>query len=163
MKKVLLDFSIPDTKIKTQEYIAEKMGFPDYYGKNLDALYDELTSISEPTAVGIFLPIADMIDLDIDLMVYFDTISEVFSDAEEANPQLAVIYGDLIMNPEYEDAFGDDFDDYLEDLQDGEDPDADPEWESDGEYDEELDGDPGQMDVPGDKDVIFLDIRNRNK
>ncbi|MDO4961618.1 MAG: barstar family protein, partial [Eubacteriales bacterium] len=114
MKKVLLDLSVPCTKEKTHEYIAEQMGFPSYYGKNLDALYDELTSIHEPTAVGIFLPIADMIDLDIDLMIYFDKISEVFSDAEAANPELAVIFGDLMANPEYVDEFGDLLDSYLD-------------------------------------------------
>ena len=132
MKKVLLDLGIPATKTETQEYIAEQMGFPDYYGKNLDALYDELTSIAEPTAVGIFLPIPDMIDLDIDLMVYFDRIGEVFTEAEESNPCLAVIFGDLVMNPGYEPE-DDDFDDGYD--------------EDGGE-----DGDP-----VGEHDIIFLD------
>ncbi len=143
MKKVLLDFSVPQTQEKTQEYLAEKMGFPDYYGKNLDALYDELTSIGEPTAVGIFLPVSDLIDLDIDLMVYFDQIGEVFSDAEADNPNLAVIYGDLVMNPEFEDLY-DPEDEYLMD-------------EEDEDEDEDADPDSGYA-MPGDKDILFLDI-----
>ena len=31
--------------------LAEKFGFPDYYGHNLDALYDCLTDITSDTAV----------------------------------------------------------------------------------------------------------------
>ncbi len=136
MKKILLDLSVPETREKTQEYIAEKMQFPEYYGKNLDALYDMLTSIGEPTAVGIFLPVTDMIDLDIDLMIYFDRIGEVFRDAETDNPNLAVIFGDLADNPGYEDRFDELYEDYPEaEEESGEDP-----------------------DLPGDSDVIMLDI-----
>ena len=136
MKKILLDLSVPETREKTQEYIAEKMQFPEYYGKNLDALYDMLTSIGEPTAVGIFLPVTDMIDLDIDLMIYFDRIGEVFRDAETDNPNLAVIFGDLADNPGYEDRFDELYEDYPEEEEEsGEDP-----------------------DLPGDSDVIMLDI-----
>ena len=50
MKKVLLDLGMPDTKRGVHEYIAEEMGFPEYYGHNLDALYDMLTSVTAPTA-----------------------------------------------------------------------------------------------------------------
>ena len=32
-------------KEKGHDYIAEALNFPDYYGKNLDALYDCLTEI----------------------------------------------------------------------------------------------------------------------
>ena len=32
--------------------LKETLGFPDYYGENLDALYDCLTDIREDTAVG---------------------------------------------------------------------------------------------------------------
>ena len=136
MRKILLDFSVPDTKEKAHDYIAEQMGFPDYYGKNLDALYDMLTSIGEPTAVGIFLPVGDMIDLNIDLMVYFDRIGEVFLDAEADNPSLAVIFGDLAANPGYEDRFDDLYDDYMDD-------------ETASEND---------PDAPGDNDIVMLDI-----
>ena len=138
MKKVLLDLSIPDSKERTHEYIAEQMGFPEHYGKNLDALYDELSSVSEATAVGIFMPIADMMNLDIDLMIYFDKIGEVFLDAEKDNPSLAVIFGDLASNPGYEDRF--------EEL-----------------YGACAEGEDQEEDMPGDKDVLFLDIGKRRQ
>lgn len=84
--------SMRDHKELVQEYIAQKMEFPDYYGKNLDALYDCLTDISEPTAVGFFLPTVAFDELSIDLMMYLDKVRGVFQDAERDNPEyLAVI------------------------------------------------------------------------
>lgn len=35
------------TKEKSHEYLAKQLGFPEYYGKNLDALHDCLTDIKE--------------------------------------------------------------------------------------------------------------------
>ena len=55
MKTIELDFKELYTPRQIHEYIAEKLGFPEYYGKNLDALYDCLTDISEPTAIGLFI------------------------------------------------------------------------------------------------------------
>jgi len=47
MKRIELDFKDLFTPRQIHEYIAEKLDFPDYYGKNLDALYDCLTDICE--------------------------------------------------------------------------------------------------------------------
>ena len=116
MKKVLLDFSIPETKKGVHEYIAEEMGFPEYYGKNLDALYDELTSITEPTAIGFFMPVPELDDIDFDLMLYLDKVKEIFKDAELVNPQIAVIFGDITDNMEFPEEVGEE--DYFLDDQD---------------------------------------------
>ena len=84
-----------DYKELIHNYIAEKLDFPDYYGKNLDALYDCLTDIDTPTAVGFFIPVPDEDDLSIDFMIYLDRIKKVFLDAERDNPEcLAVICAD---------------------------------------------------------------------
>ena len=56
MKKVVLDFNGLDSKEEIQEYLAEKMKFPFYYGRNLDALYDCLTDICEPVAIVLNMP-----------------------------------------------------------------------------------------------------------
>ena len=95
MRKIILDMNVPQSKEEVQDYLMEKMGFPEYYGKNLDALYDELTSVTSPTAIGFFMPCPEMADMDIDLMVYIDRVRGVFGDAEEANPDLAVIVGEM--------------------------------------------------------------------
>ena len=47
MKKVILDCEKLLQPEQAHMYLAEKLDFPDYYGKNLDALYDCLTEIGE--------------------------------------------------------------------------------------------------------------------
>lgn len=110
MRKVILDFDIPEDRKEAHEYIAEKLDFPEYYGKNLDALYDCLTDISEPTAVGIFDPSSDFSDIDIDYMMYIEKVKQTFKDAERDNPELCVIFGDIMENEAYDDPEDDDFD-----------------------------------------------------
>lgn len=45
MAEVVIDFSkYPDVSAFHAD-IAQKLGFPDYYGKNLDALHDMISSI----------------------------------------------------------------------------------------------------------------------
>lgn len=39
------------TREETHDYIKEAFDFPEYYGNNLDALWDMLTTICEPTEV----------------------------------------------------------------------------------------------------------------
>ena len=65
------------------DYLMEAMGFPAWYGKNLDALYDMLTAYGAPTMI--FIEAADDADED---------ILRVFSDAMEENPQLTIIMED---------------------------------------------------------------------
>ncbi len=129
MKKITLNFGGPAsaaafTRREIHEYIAEKMAFPEYYGHNLDALYDCLTDIAEPTAVGIAIPVipenlqetapqmALPADGDgdpprrvlrqgqehFDAMKYFRKVRKAFADAEADNPNLAVF--DLTAFPE---------------------------------------------------------------
>ena len=126
MKKITLDFGGPAsaavfTRREIHEYIAEKMAFPEYYGHNLDALYDCLTDITEPTAVGITIPVipdnlqetAPQMALPADGdgdsprrvlrqgQEHFDAMKyfrKVFADAEADNPNLAVF--DLTALPE---------------------------------------------------------------
>ena len=49
MKTVVIDGRHCKTREQTHEYLAKQSCFPPYYGKNLDALHDVLTSICEPT------------------------------------------------------------------------------------------------------------------
>ena len=51
MKNVLLDFSLVFNKASAHSYIASKLGFPNWYGRNLDALNDCLWEIGECTLV----------------------------------------------------------------------------------------------------------------
>ncbi len=90
MRKIELDFNVPHTREQVHEYLKDKFDFPDYYGNNLDALYDCLTEITVPTAVGMVFPYTDFDEEDHDLIAYYDKIKRVFRDAEEDNGQLAV-------------------------------------------------------------------------
>ena len=51
VKKVVLDCEKLLRRKEAHLYLAEMLDFPDYYGKNLDALYDCLTELGECTIV----------------------------------------------------------------------------------------------------------------
>lgn len=97
MKKVLLNFNSAKTAEWIHEYIKSKLEFEDFYGKNLDALYDELTSITEDTCLGVFWQRKK----DKKLASYLKKIKKVFQDAERNNSHICVIFGNIEEN--YED------------------------------------------------------------
>ena len=51
MKNVSLDAKKMVEKEKMHDYLAKKFDLPEYYGKNLDALFDCLCEINEPTLI----------------------------------------------------------------------------------------------------------------
>ena len=51
MKSVILDAKKMVEKEKMHEYFAKKSDLPEYYGRNLDALFDCLCEINEPTLI----------------------------------------------------------------------------------------------------------------
>lgn len=97
MEKILLDFNLIKTQEQVQDYLALQFDFPEYYGKNLDALYDMLTERTEDTCVGIFG--ADREDV---LGSYLKRVKKVFQDAEADNEHLCVIFSNLEENYEEE-------------------------------------------------------------
>ena len=50
MKEVILEAAKMTDKASALEHIAQKLNFPDYFGKNFDALNDCLTDICEEGA-----------------------------------------------------------------------------------------------------------------
>lgn len=93
MRKVLLDFKLAATPQQVQEYLAFKLEFPDYYGMNLDALYDSLSEIGEDTCIGVFGT-----ERDGEADRYLRMVKKVLRDAEEENPHLCVIFAELAEN-----------------------------------------------------------------
>ena len=126
MRKVILDLNVidpksfdysnpdADPKKELHRYIAEQLGFDAERCVNTDRLYDELISVDEPTAIGLFMPNGELEELDIDYMMYLDTIKDTFNEAEADNPELAVIHGDINDNGGVDD--GEDVDAILEEL-----------------------------------------------
>jgi len=84
VKKIILDLYPDRSKEALHEYLAKRLAFPSYYGKNLDALYDCLTDIHEDTCIGLFMP-------DDAENEYLRRTAETFADAEEENRHLCVI------------------------------------------------------------------------
>lgn len=68
-------------KKEGHDYIKEALNFPDYYGKNLDALYDCLTEIGIETQIKLIN--ADLISND---------LLETFIDASDENTFLEFDY-----------------------------------------------------------------------
>lgn len=97
MRKILLDFDQARTVGWIHQYLKTSMGFPDYYGNNLDALYDQLTSLTEDTCVGVFGLSGDKGQVS----RYLRQVKRVMKDAEKDNPCLCVIFGEMEEN--YED------------------------------------------------------------
>lgn len=51
MKTIILDGEKMTSVENTHQYLATKLDFPKYYGKNLDALWDILSTVSEPVLI----------------------------------------------------------------------------------------------------------------
>ena len=86
MREVMLDLTSFEDKISLHSYLKETLGFPFYYGANLDALYDELTSETSELSVTVALPKSPkggMVD-------YLPRLRMVFEDAARENYHLKV-------------------------------------------------------------------------
>lgn len=70
-------------KKESHDYIMEVLNFPDYYGKNLDALYDCLTDIGVRTEIHLVnskYVSMDIIDTFYDAAVESDYLSFICDD-----------------------------------------------------------------------------------
>lgn len=77
MKEIILDGNL--MKENPHEYIKSQLNFPDYYGNNLDALYDCLGDISSP--YKIIIRNSDILD---------SSLINTFKDGEKQNPLLVI-------------------------------------------------------------------------
>ena len=98
MKRVELDFSRCAAKEEVHEYLMEKFGFPEYYGKNLDALYDVLGDIAEDTEIlfmedeegscGEWVVDGESMVRSDEMVWYLRKVRRVIEDAAEENSHL---------------------------------------------------------------------------
>ena len=79
--KIVLDALKLQTKSEAHAYLKEMFQFPEYYGSNLDALYDCLTDLGTTQVQFINEDEGDH---------YYKKIRRVFADACKANPDLTV-------------------------------------------------------------------------
>ncbi len=84
MMKIRLDGEKMNTKERAHQYIKCKLNFPEYYGRNLDALWDMLSTYSDPIEIH-FLNEYSLID---ELGDYGEDLIEVFKDAQRENKNI---------------------------------------------------------------------------
>lgn len=87
MKEIKIDCSTIDTKADFHAALAFNLSFPDYYGNNLDALYDCLEEIGEDTR----LILRDWHHAEYRLGDYSGKAVYVFHCAVRDNPHLTVL------------------------------------------------------------------------
>ena len=79
MKQVTLDGNVLSDATMAHDYLMKTLEFPEYYGKNLDALFDCLTDL-ENVEITITLPNEDG--------AIFQKILRVFKAADRENESL---------------------------------------------------------------------------
>ena len=80
---IVLDAANMTEKEATHAYLKKALARPDYYGSNLDALYDCLTELEDTEIQFVNLDAAGG---------YFAKVLSVFQEAQEENPRLQIDY-----------------------------------------------------------------------
>ena len=80
----LIDGAVIETREQLHDALSKQLSLPEYYGRNLDALFDCLTDLREDTVLC--LTHAD--ELFAHLGVYADVFQTVLRDASAENPRL---------------------------------------------------------------------------
>lgn len=89
MKEVTIDFSSCSNWWDVHELLKEKLGFPEFYGRNLDALWDLLTGYME-------LPVIINIGLSNMKKNALDEVGDVLRIIKQAEKQYGLIHINLL-------------------------------------------------------------------
>ncbi len=88
MKIIVLDGRCMTSKGEAHKYMKEKLEMPEYYGENLDALWDVMSSYSECLTVII----ENEKEIYEKLGLYGEKLLEVLHDASYENENISVYY-----------------------------------------------------------------------
>ncbi len=88
--KIIIDFSDCLYLDSIHNEIKEKLDLPDWYGKNLDALWDSLTGIIE-TPVEIEIVFKPKTKTAQEMKPYVEKIINVFMDAEKEYGEIKLL------------------------------------------------------------------------
>lgn len=88
METVILDGERMLNRRAAHDHLAEQLGLPDYYGRNLDGLYDLLTERDGPTR----LVVRNRRTIESWLGAYGTALCQTLEDADRANPRLEVLF-----------------------------------------------------------------------
>ena len=86
MNIIILDGRRMTDRRRTHTYLAQALSLPDYYGRNLDALYDCVTEMS-----GVQIVLTCIAEMSENLANYGDMLLAVFAEAAEENPNIVFI------------------------------------------------------------------------
>lgn len=90
--EVILDASQMEKRKMAHTYLAEQLEFPEYYGHNLDALYDCLSDMTDLKVKFINIPSEPKVEADGTIKKnYFDKVLRVFKDVAEDYENLEII------------------------------------------------------------------------
>lgn len=84
MKQITLNGKKMTDRNSAHDYIASKLGFPEYYGKNLDALADCVSEF----CLDRYIRFSHYEQARENLGEYAERIVEVFSDIAQENPRI---------------------------------------------------------------------------
>lgn len=87
MRNVYINSKYFSSVEELHQYLARELDFPDYYGRNLAALFDCLTDISEEVEIRY----NGEEFTDDEMESYFQRLWQVFGDAARENELLTVI------------------------------------------------------------------------
>lgn len=88
MRKAILNGKRMISREVAHAYLKRKLGFPGYYGRNLDALWDLLTTIHEPVEIRIFNRDSILLKMG----EYGERLLSTIDEAAEENPRITVEY-----------------------------------------------------------------------
>ena len=83
---IMLDGKAMIDRPAAHTHLAQRLDLPAYYGRNLDALYDVLTELSEQTQIVLADPAAVVANLG----KYGEALLSTMQEAAEENPNLTI-------------------------------------------------------------------------
>lgn len=90
METVTLDGEKMLNRREAHDHLTEQLGLPEYYGRNLDALYDLLTERDGPTRI-VILHGNTLVSW---LGDYGKALIQTMIDADRVNPGLEVVFSE---------------------------------------------------------------------
>ncbi len=90
MKRYILDFYGKQTREQIHDHLSKVLMLPDHYGNNLDALYDCLQEITEPSCIGVY---------NVDASNgYLESLAGLLADISHDNPNVCVFFAQQWLN-----------------------------------------------------------------
>lgn len=84
MEEIILNARRMTSIEQLHRYIKRKLNLPNYYGRNLDALWDVLSTINNPVCIKLI----NIDELYKNLGDYAESFLKVFTDASDENENL---------------------------------------------------------------------------